>query len=244
MRNLKLLIEYDGTHYCGWQIQPELPTVQGTVKRALEAILGEKVNLKGASRTDSGVHAYGQVANFTTDSGIHPLAIRQSLKDILPDDIVVKDVTVVPQGFGSRHDAKEKTYIYKIYNNTSETAIHRGRCWLVKRPLNLKRMQEAAKFLIGQKDFSSFQSAHSEADHSIREIHSVKVSREDVFIEIRVTGRSFLMHMVRIMAGTLVNVGKGKIAPEEIPAIIEAKDRKRAGVTAPSKGLYLVEVKY
>ncbi len=244
MRNLKLLIEYDGTHYCGWQIQPKLPTVQGTIKRLLEELLGEKVNLKGASRTDSGVHAYGQVANFLTKSDMHPMAIRQSLKDTLPDDIVVKEVIEVSPDFGSRHGAKEKTYIYKIYNSTSETAIHRGRCWLVKRPLSVERMQEAAKHLVGNMDFASFMSAHSEADHSVRDVSSVTVSREDVFIEIIVTGRSFLMHMVRIMAGTLVNVGKGKIDPEDIPEIIEARDRKRAGTTAPAEGLYLVEIKY
>ena len=153
MRNLKLLIEYDGSRYCGWQIQSKLPTVQGTIKRAIEEFLGEKIKLNGASRTDSGVHAYGQVANFRTNSDIHPMAIRQSLKDTLPEDIVIKEVTVASPDFGSRHDAREKTYIYKIYNNTSRTAIHRNRCWLVKRPLNLERMQEAAKFLIGQKDF-------------------------------------------------------------------------------------------
>ncbi len=245
MRNIRLLIEYEGTNYAGWQFQPSLPTIQGELVSAVKSLTGEAVEVRGASRTDAGVHAMGQVACFSTSSRIPAFNIRQGLNSYLPEDIIIKDATDVPQGFDPRKDSVGKVYRYDILNRSYPTALRRNFVWHVFKPLDLGLMREGATHLIGEKDFSSFRAADSDAPHSIREVTSVDIAeRGDGLIEIEVRGTAFLRHMVRIMAGTLVAVGKGKVPPAEVASIIEAKDRGAAGMTAPPQGLFLVKVVY
>ncbi len=245
MRNIKLLIEYEGTHYAGWQIQAGHPTIQGKLAGAIEKLTGSPVNLSGASRTDAGVHAWGQVANFKTSSRIPLLGIRQGLNSILPEDIVVKDAAEVPHEFDSRRGSTGKTYLYRVLNRRYPSSIMRNFTWFVYQPLDINLMREGAKHMIGEKDFSSFRAADSDAPHSIREVTSIEVTeRPEGMIEFEVRGTAFLRHMVRIMVGTLVTLGKGKLKPDEIKTIIEAKNREAAAMTAPPQGLFLVKVGY
>lgn len=245
MRNIRLLIEYEGTHYAGWQRQAEHPTIQGKLTEAIEKLTGAPVNLTGASRTDAGVHAWGQVANFKTESRIPLLGIRQGLNSILPEDIVVKDAVEMPPDFDSRRGSTGKTYVYKVLNRRYPSSIMRNFSWFVYQPLDINLMREGAKHMIGEKDFSSFRAADSDALHSIREVTSIEVSEKpEGMIEFEVKGTAFLRHMVRIMVGTLVTLGKGKLKPDDIKAIIEAKNREAAAMTAPPQGLFLVKVEY
>lgn len=245
MRNIRLLIEYEGTHYAGWQRQAGHPTIQGKLTEAIEKLTGSPVNLAGASRTDAGVHAWGQVANFKTESRIPLLGIRQGLNSILPEDIVVKDATEAGPEFDSRRGSTGKTYVYKVLNRRYPSSIRRNFSWFVYQPLDVGLMREGAKHMIGEKDFSSFRAADSDALHSIREVTSIEVSEKpEGMIEFEVKGTAFLRHMVRIMVGTLVTLGKGKLKPGDIKAIIEAKNREAAAMTAPPQGLFLVKVEY
>ena len=245
MRNIKLLLEYDGTRYAGWQIQSSKPTVQGTLIHAIKVLTGESVKLVGASRTDSGVHAMGQVANFTTTSSIPLYGIKRGLNSILPGDIAVKEAEEVPPEFHARRSAKSKTYLYRIFNRDYIPPLARNRCWSVFHPLNLELMRQGAEFFLGKKDFTSFMASGCDARTTVREIMEFRVDEaEEGFIEITVRGTAFLRHMVRIMVGTLVTCGLGKITPEDIGRIIEARDRTLANVTAPPQGLFLKEVEY
>ncbi|MBI5286054.1 MAG: tRNA pseudouridine(38-40) synthase TruA [Deltaproteobacteria bacterium] len=256
MRNIKLLIEYEGTNYAGWQIQPDLPTIQGIIQNRLKIILREDVKLVAASRTDAGVHALGQVANFKTIADKPPISIQRSLNALLPEDIVIKGVEEVDLEFDARRDARSKTYQYLILNRPYPSALYRNLSWFIPNPLNIEVMQEGAQYLVGERDFSSFRSADCSAINPVREILAVSARttlpplpfpqgvREGGFIEIEVKGTAFLMHMVRIMVGTLVSLGKGRITVEGFKAIIEARDRTKAGMTAPPRGLFLKEVEY
>lgn len=245
MRNIRLLIEYEGTNYSGWQLQPSLPTIQGALVSAVKELTGEAVEVRGASRTDAGVHAFGQVAAFNTSSLIPAFNIRQGLNSYLPKDIIVKDASDAPAEFDPRRDSTGKVYRYDILNRSYPSALRRNFVWHVFKPLDLRLMRGGAGHIIGEKDFSSFRAADSDAPHSVREVTSVAVEEKgDGFIEIEVRGTAFLRHMVRIMVGTLVAVGKGKLKPEGVARIIEAKDRSAAGMTAPPQGLTLIEVRY
>ncbi|MFQ5735720.1 MAG: tRNA pseudouridine(38-40) synthase TruA [Thermodesulfobacteriota bacterium] len=245
MRNVRLRVEYEGTNYAGWQIQPSLPSIQGTLEGAIRELTGEPVTVRGASRTDAGVHALGQVACFETASAIPASGMVPALNIILPDDIVVAEAADVDAGFNPRRGSRSKTYRYRILNRRYPSALLRRYTWYVYRPLDIGLMREAARHFIGEKDFTSFCAAHSDAAHSVREVTSVEVeARGDGIIEVEVRGTAFLRHMVRIMAGTLVEAGKGKPAPDSIPSIIEARDRRAAHVTAPPQGLCLVEIEY
>ncbi len=245
MRNIRLLVEYEGTDYAGWQAQTSLPTIQGTLEAAVKELTGEDVTVRGASRTDAGVHALGQVACFTTCSSIPAGGIMPALNVILPDDIVIKEASDAPPEFDPRRDSKSKTYIYRILNRSYPSALLYRYAWIVNRPLDVSLMREAARHFIGEKDFTSFRAADSDASHSIREVTSVAVEEKgDGIIEVEVRGTAFLRHMVRIMAGTLVEAGKGKLPPGRVAAIIGAKDRKAAPMTAPPQGLCLVKVEY
>lgn len=245
MRNIKLLIEYQGTNYAGWQIQQNLPTIQGTIQQKIKIITGEEVKLTASSRTDAGVHALGQVANFCTESRIPPYSMQMGLNALLPDDIVIKNAEEVPLDFDSRQNAKAKTYRYLLLNRSYPSAIYRNFSWHVFQKLNIDSMRKAAGYLIGKKDFTSFRAAECDAPHSIREILSFSIEKkDDGFLEFEVKGTAFLRHMVRIMVGTLVAVGKGKIKLEDLQSIIDAKDRRLAGMTAPPQGLFLKEVEY
>jgi len=246
VRNIKLLIEYEGTNYAGWQIQPDLPTIQGIIQDRLKTVLREGVKLTAASRTDAGVHALGQVANFKTTSTIPPHSIHMGLNALLPPDIVIKGVEEVAPGFNARMDARHKVYQYLILNRSYPSVFYRNRAWFIPYPLNTEVMKEGATYLLGKRDFSSFMAAGSNAPHPVREIlsFSVEPKEEGGFIEMEVKGTAFLMHMVRVMVGTLVDLGRGRITMDGFQAIIEAKDRTRAGMTAPPQGLFLKEVGY
>jgi tRNA pseudouridine38-40 synthase len=245
MRNIRLIIEYDGTGYAGWQVQKDLPTIQGSLVAAIKELTGEEVVVSGASRTDAGVHALAQTTNFQTTSSIPERGIQQGLNSILPGEIVVKDVSVVPNEFDSRRDSKGKTYLYKLINRPYPPALLRRYSWFVFKPLNIELMKEATRLFIGKKDFSSFRAANSDAPHSIREVTSFEIiEKDDGLIEFEVKGKAFLRHMVRIMVGTVVTVGKGSLKPSDVTRIIEAKDRTQAPMTAPPQGLFLTRVEY
>lgn len=245
MRNIRLLIEYEGTQYCGWQEQERLPTVQGSIRAAIKKLTREDVKLLGASRTDARVHALGQVANFHTASNISCLNFLHGLNFMLPGDITVKDAAEAPLEFDSRKDSKGKTYIYKILNRPYPSALLSRYSWHVRRPLDVALMREASAHFIGEKNFASFMAAGSDALHSIREVTAITIAEKgEGLIEIEFKGTAFLRHMVRIMTGTLAAVGKGKLKPPDIPAIIEARARAAAFTTAPPEGLFLVKVEY
>jgi len=245
LRNIKLLIEYEGTRYAGWQIQQNLPTIQGIIQEKIKIITGEDIKLTASSRTDAGVHALGQVANFCTESRIPPHSIQMGINALLPDDIVIKKAEEAPLDFDSRQNAKAKTYRYLILNRSYPSAIYRNFSWHVFQKLDIDAMTKAAGYLIGKKDFTSFRAAECDAPHSMREILSFSIEKkDDGFLELEVKGTAFLRHMVRIMVGTLVAIGKGKIAVNDFESIIEAKDRRLAGMTAPPEGLFLKEVEY
>ena len=245
MRNIRLLIEYEGTNYSGWQFQKQVPTIQGAVIEAIKKLTGEGVDLLGASRTDAGVHAFGQVASFKTASSMPLFSLTLGLNFMLPEDIVIKNAVEAPLNFNPRMDSKGKTYIYKILNRSCRCAILRKFSWHVFKPLNLTLMRQGAVHLIGEKDFSSFKAAESDAAHPVREVTAVNIGDAgDGLIEIEVKGTAFLRHMVRIIAGTLVDVGKGRLRPDDVAKVIEARDRTVARMTAPAQGLFLMKVDY
>lgn len=244
MRNIKLTIEYDGKCYNGWQKQPNKLNIQGEIERAIYNITKEEVDLIGSGRTDAGVHALGQVANFKTNSQISiekiPLAINSQLKN----SIVIKEAEEVDERFHSRYNAKHKTYRYIINNSKCGTAIYRNLEYSYPFKLDAEKMKQASKYFEGEHDFKAFKSSGTSSKNSVRTIYKAIVKQEGKKIIIELTGNGFLYNMVRIISGTLLDVGLGKIRAEEIPEIIESKDRQRAGKTLPAHGLYLVEVKY
>lgn len=246
MRNIKLIIEYEGTNYSGWQMQETLPTIQGAlIEAARKLTQRQDVTVSGASRTDAGVHALGQVASLKADTNISTNAILHGMNAFLPDDIVVKQAVEMDLDFDPRRGSQGKIYLYRIINRDHPSALFRHFSWNVFKPLDINAMREAAPHFIGEKDFASFMAADSDALHSIREVTSVQIfEKEDGLLEIEVRGTAFLRHMVRIMVGTLVAVGKGKLKPSGIPAIIDARSREAAAMTAPAQGLCLVKVEY
>lgn len=244
MRNIKLIIEYDGTDYHGWQIQKNAKTVQGVLVNAIERLTREEITLNGSGRTDSKVHAYGQVANFKTNSNIPAEKFAHALNRILPEDIVVKKSEEVDMDFHARFNAQAKTYRYLIYNSKMPSPLLRNRAWYVSYPLNFEDMKRAADFFIGTHDFSAFRASGSDVECSIRTISRIFLDKNDDIISLEVTSSGFLYNMMRIITGTLVDVARGKIKYEDIKGIIEGGNRKKAGQTAPPEGLYLVEVYY
>jgi len=244
MRNIKVIIEYDGTGYHGWQSQENAVSVQRVAEDAFKKLTGENIKLIGASRTDTGVHAYGQTANFYTESKIPGEKFFLAVNCLLPPDISVVHSEEVPEDFHSRFDAKGKKYKYLIYNDRAPSALLRSRAFHVPVQLNLEAMKKAAEYIPGKKDFSAFKASGSSVKDSIRTVSGIELQKKDKIIELIVSGDGFLYNMVRIIAGTLVDVGIGRISPDELGSILESKDRTRAGRTAPAHGLYLVEVYY
>jgi tRNA pseudouridine38-40 synthase len=244
MRNIKLTIEYDGTNYHGWQSQENAITVQNTVESAIRKLTGENCSLTGSSRTDTGVHALGQVANVFTESSIPPDRFSFALNSILPDDISIRESSEESFDFHSRFMSKGKKYRYLIYNSRQPSALLRHRAMHVTLRLNEEKMLEAAEYLIGKHDFTSFRASGSTVKTTERTISNVSLKRDNDIIQFEISGDGFLYNMVRIIAGTLVEVGSGKRDAAEIPSIIEAKNRRKAGITAPAQGLYLLEVYY
>lgn len=244
MKNFKLTIEYDGTHYHGWQRQKVLPTIQGEIEKVLSVMTREKVGISGSGRTDAGVHALEQVASFTCDTKITPEAFHSGLNSMLPDDIVIRACEAAPPEFHARYSARGKTYRYRILNRDLPVAIGRQYAWRIQRPLDTAAMAEAAEHLIGTHDFKSFESTGSPREHTIRKLMKAAFRREGEHLLFEVAGSGFLKQMVRNIMGTLVAVGGGRISPDGFREILEARDRQEAGTTAPACGLFLVSVNY
>lgn len=244
MRNIKLTIEYDGREFNGWQKQPNKLNIQGSIERAIEEITGEKVDLNASGRTDAGVHALGQVANFKTDSNLpidkFPIAINSKLKK----SIRILNAEEVDDRFHSRLTCKRKTYKYVINNTTIGSAIYRYLETHIPQKLDVNEMSKAVKYFEGEHDFRAFKASGTSSKSSVRTIYEAKVYKIDEKIYIELTGNGFLYNMVRIIAGTLVDVGLGKIKATDIPDIITQGKRELAGKTLPPNGLYLVKVEY
>lgn len=244
MRNIKLIIEYDGKGFNGWQKQPDRLNIQGEIEKAIEEITGEKVDLTASGRTDAGVHSLGQTANFKTDSKIPTEKFAKAINSRLKKSIVIKSAEEVDEKFHSRYSVKSKTYRYIINNSENGTAIYRGLEYHVPMRLDYEKMNEAIKYFIGEHDFKAFKASGTSSKSSVRKILDGSVRKEGERVIIEVTGTGFLYNMVRIISGTLLDVGLGKIKPEDIPSIIESKDRTKAGKTLPAHGLYLLQVNY
>ena len=245
MRNIKLLIEYDGTNYHGWQVQPNALTVQEVIEQKIEIMTRQRIHVIASGRTDAGVHALGQVANFKTESSIPVDGFRRGLNSLLPPDIIIKSAEEADVQFHAQYGAKRKTYLYKILNDEIPSAIHRNYSWHMPRPLDVQRMQEVSRALLGKQDFSSFQGAKPDSDDPVRNVmHAEWWVRDQTFLTFTIEANGFLRNMVRNIVGTLVDVGKGKICGEEFREILKARDRRQAGMTATPQGLFLVEVKY
>ncbi|MHB8765597.1 MAG: tRNA pseudouridine(38-40) synthase TruA [Deferrisomatales bacterium] len=244
MRNLRLTLEYDGTAYAGWQVQAGAPTVQAEVERALGVMLKAPVRVTGSGRTDAGVHALGQVANFRTEARVPLKGVLHGLNALLPADLSVRRVDEMPLGFDSRRSAKDKTYQYFLHVGAAPSAFARRTSWRVPGPLDLGAMEAAAALLVGAHDFGAFRAAGCDAAHSVRLVHEAWVRPRGEYLELGVRGTAFLRHMVRIVAGTLVEVGQGRRSVEAVARALATGHRSDAGVTAPPQGLFLAEVRY
>ena len=244
MRNIKLKIEYDGKEFNGWQKQPTKLNIQGEIERAIKDITGEEVELIASGRTDAGVHALGQVANFKTNSNIpvekFPIALNTKLKR----SIRILSAEQVEENFHSRYNCKKKTYRYVINNSENGTAIYRNLEYNFSQRLDIEKMKKAAQYFIGEHDFKGFKASGTSSKSSVRKIYKAEIYKENEKIIIELTWNGFLYNMVRIISGTLIDVGIGKIMPEEISEIIKSGERERAGKTLPPQGLYLVKVEY
>lgn len=244
MKRVMLTVAYDGTAYHGWQIQPNGETIEGVLNRCLSVLLQEEIEVIGASRTDSGVHAMGNVAVFDTDSPIPAEKIAYALNQRLPEDIKIQKSEEVAADFHPRHCDSRKTYEYRIYCAPFPMPVKRLYAHFTYIPMDVERMRKAAAYLVGVHDFKSFCSAEAQVESTVRQVDSVEVEQEGNEIILRIAGRGFLYNMVRIIAGTLMEVGRGHIAPEEVKTILEAKDRQAAGPTAPACGLTLIKYEF
>ncbi|GFI18012.1 tRNA pseudouridine synthase A [Lachnospiraceae bacterium] len=239
-----MTVAYDGTAYHGWQIQPGVPTIEGELNRALSGLLQEDIQVIGASRTDSGVHALCNVAVFDTDARIPGEKISYALNQRLPEDIRIQKSEETAQDFHPRHCKSRKTYEYRILNRQFPLPTRRLYAYFTYVPLDLEKMRQAAAPLVGEHDFKSFCSPSAAVESTIRTIYDLTVEKERDEIIIRVCGGGFLYNMVRIIAGTLMEAGRGNMQPEQVKEILAAKDRRAAGPTAPACGLTLVEYKF
>lgn len=244
MRNIKLTIEYDGKDFNGWQKQPNKLNIQGTIENAIFQITGEQVELNASGRTDAGVHALGQVANFKTNSKLPIEKFAIAMNSKLKKSIIIKKAEEVEENFHSRYNCKKKTYKYVINNSEYGTAIYRGLEYHVPQKLNIEEMKKAIKYFEGEHDFKGFKASGTSSKSSVRTIYNAEVDKIGDKIVIQLTGNGFLYNMVRIISGTILEVGLGRIKQEEIPSIIASKDRQRAGKTLPAHALYLVNVEY
>jgi tRNA pseudouridine38-40 synthase len=245
MRNIKLTIEYDGKSYLGWQVQPKGPTVQGTIEEQLRRLTRETVHLISSGRTDAGVHAIGQVAHFKTQHLMDCPTLQRALNSLLPADIMIWEVEEVDQDFHARKDCKSKVYKYRVLNRNVRSVFLRESAWHISQPLDLGEMKKAAQRLIGEHDFSSFRSVGTPTRTAVRKVIRAEWKRDrEGLLTFEIEANGFLKQMVRAIVGTLVEVGKKKITPEDFGQILESRDRTKAGPTAPAHGLFLKEVKY
>jgi tRNA pseudouridine38-40 synthase len=242
LKNIKLTLEYDGTYFAGWQRQAKQRTVQGEIEKVIEKLTGGKVSLIAAGRTDAGAHALGQVVNFKTRLSLPLDKIRPALNSLLPREILIKKIEQAPLKFNSRGDAKSKVYRYRIF--MGQTTLQRNYLWPYRFAVELNRIRQATRLILGKHDFSSFCVAKSKKESNICRIKKAGWKKSGDILEFEIEGDRFLHSMVRILVGTLLEVGREKITPQEFSRILKAKDRRRAGKTVPACGLYLVEVKF
>lgn len=244
MKNLLFKISYDGTRYNGFQSQVGVPTVQGTIEKVLSKLAKEKVVINGCGRTDSGVHAINYYFNVLTNTPIPYNRFPIACASYFPQDIVVLSCEEVPLNFHARYHTKGKTYIYKILNRKFRDALEVKRCFFYHKPLDVEKMKDACKHIIGEKDFTSFMSIDGKVNSTIRNITQLDVEKTNDIITITITADGFLYNMVRIIVGTLINIGNGRINNDDLIKIIESRNRENAGDTAPPQGLYLFDVYY
>ena len=244
-KNFKITIEYDGTPFSGWQIQNNRITVQGEIEKSLSRILNQKIKINGSGRTDAGVHALGQTANFHAATSISCSDLKKGVNSIINGPIVIRKCETVHHDFHARYNAVSKEYHYHILNRSDPCAVGKNYIWHIKKKLNIDMMNQCCSLITGTHDFKSFEGAGSPRPHTIREIFSSSVEKQDknrIIFKIKANG--FLRFMVRNIMGTLVAAGLLKISPDEFKTIMEAKDRNIAGMTAPSRGLFLIKVNY
>ncbi|MEQ2452663.1 MULTISPECIES: tRNA pseudouridine(38-40) synthase TruA [Clostridia] len=244
MKRVKLVVAYDGTNYHGWQVQDNGITIEEVLNRTISELVQEDIKVIGASRTDAGVHACGNVAVFDTESRIPGDKFSFALNQRLPEDIRIQKSCEVDADFHPRYADTVKTYEYNILNRRFELPTKRLYAAFCYYPMDIERMNQAAAYLVGEHDFKSFCSAGAQVQTTVRTIYAVNVTKEDDMVHIRITGNGFLYNMVRIIAGTLMQVGTGLMEPEQVKEILEARDRSKAGPTAVAKGLTLVEIRY
>ena len=244
MKRVKLVVAYDGTNYRGWQVQKNGVTVAEELNRALKELTGEEIQVHGTSRTDAGVHAMGNVAVFDTEARMAGDKFVFALNQRLPEDIRVQDSCEVPMDFHPRFQKTVKTYEYRILNRKFPLPAYRLNTYFYYYPLDVEKMQKAAAYLVGEHDFASFCAAGAQVKTTVRTVYSLDVDKDGDLITIRITGNGFLYNMVRIIAGTLIRVGRGFYTPARVKEILEAEDRETAGATAPPQGLVLVKIVY
>lgn len=239
-----LRVAYDGTEYCGWQSQPGLRTVEGTLKSALDRLMRQDIKLIGASRTDAGVHAEGNVAVFDCDTTIPADKIKYALNNLLPEDMVVVESVTVAGDFHPRHCDCRKTYQYRILNTPLPDPNRRRNTYFYRGDIDIEGMRKAASYIVGEHDFACFMAAGSQVKDTVRTVYALELERQEDVITMTIQGNGFLYNMVRIIAGTLLMVGRGQLKPEALEEIIKSKDRGKAGSTAPAKGLTLKSIIY
>ena len=244
MRNIKLIIEYDGTAYSGWQVQPNGVTIQEVMEGALARMLGAPAKLRSSGRTDAGVHARGMVACFNTEKGLPLRAFREGLNTLLPNDIAVRDACEVPLRFNPRADARAKHYRYTILLDNLRSPLARHTAWRLPGRLDLDAMRAACSLFVGEHDFAAFRASNCAAKTTVREINSLELVQDGPFIHLDVNGSGFLKNMVRVMAGTIVEVGQGRREPQQVAELLRDGNRQQSGMTAPSHGLCLMQVYY
>lgn len=245
LQNFKITVEYDGGAYHGWQRQKKDATIQQAIERALYRMTQKPVILIGAGRTDAGTHARGQVANFKVDTQLAPEIFHKGLNSLLPEDIVITECVRVDLSFHARYDVKSKIYQYRILNRPLPAALGRQYAWFIPQPLNVEAMKKALVRLVGMHDFKSFEGSGSPRSHTVRHVlHADLVEKDNGYLVLGIEANGFLRYMVRNIVGTLVLVGRGKLSPEDFAAILASKNRDKAGPTAPSHGLFLMEVRY
>ena len=244
MKRVMLTVAYDGTNYHGWQLQPNVVTIESVLNDALSSLFKENIKVIGASRTDTGVHALGNIAVFDTNARMPAEKVSYALNQRLPEDVRIQASVEVPIDFHPRHQNSKKTYEYRILNSEFPMPVYRLYSHFTYVSLDIEQMQRAADYLKGEHDFKSFCSVNTVAETTVRTIYDISVEKSDDMISIRVTGSGFLYNMVRIIAGTLMEVGRGNIMPEKMPDILNALDRAKAGPTAPACGLTLVKYEY
>lgn len=244
MRRIKLTLEYRGTSFHGFQRQDDVPSVQQHIEEALFEVTGQKITLQVAGRTDAGVHATGQVCHFDVEGNHKLIVFKDGINRFVPDDIRVTEVEEVTQEFQARFNCYARHYEYLLYNRRVASPFWMDRAAHIRTPLDVEKMQEAAKYLVGEHDFSAFRSPECTAKTAIKKMHQVDIHKEDDMLTFTICGNAFLHNMVRIMCGTLVSVGKGKLQPEDVKHILESKDRNKCPLTLPSCGLYFTGADY